>query len=118
MDLKDIIYQNIQNDFTKLHFSGNLQNTTHKTPSGVSIPAKTYDMPYWKAKHVLVYDGRGSYAEEVNKEGSKYIDVKHPENNRKIGNHRGYIDNAVLDGVIEWAMGRKDIVEINFYYGG
>jgi len=85
----DKVVEYIKKDFVRLHLSGNLVNTisvsTFDNKLVINIPAATYDMYKYLKEKVIVYNNWGSYASQLDTEGS-YIFSKH------IGNHIRYID--------------------------
>lgn len=95
LQLMNLIKMNITLEFQKCA-SGNLKNTMYitETPTGyeLHIPAPRYNQKLFREKGVIKYTYRGSYASEVDIEGSSYW-----LNHKKYltGNHKDYADIAV-----------------------
>lgn len=100
--LKDIIIENLKKEFEVKHLSKNLINTIYvEEVNGeirINIPAKTYDILTYKKKGVIIYTGKGSYAEKLNKEGSHY----YSQSKASIGNHKGFIDRIINISIQMW----------------
>ena len=73
MVLAELIKQNIRKNFEDCFLSGNLADTIEiefdNQNVRVKIPAQTYNIGIFKSKGVIAYDGKGSYAQEVNEYG-------------------------------------------------
>lgn len=96
-ELAELIVKNIKEEFSLVHLSGNLMDTIKIVENGngefeVHIPAEKYDLVLFKNHGVLVYNGRGSYAETVNKQGGF------------SGTHKQFIQKAVEKSITEWLM--------------
>lgn len=92
--LANYIIQEIKEEFSIIHFSGNLKDTIllEETEDGydVVITAQLYDVEYFEQHGVIVYDREGSYASEVDKKGGF---------SRK---HRGYINRCINTAIDKW----------------
>ena len=77
-ELANIIVENIKEEFSTKHLSGNLINTIQviDSPEGikVEIPARTYNMLLFQQKGVIVHTSHGSYASKLNDKGV-YFDI-------------------------------------------
>jgi hypothetical protein len=109
MALANLIVENIKKDFEDKHLSGNLINTMYleKTQDGIKIvvPAEKYNIPMYIRKGVVLHSGTGSYASQVDEEGSI---IRLPQNHRgrpkdiKVGNHVGYVEKAIQNAIETW----------------
>lgn len=95
------IYKAIKADFDICHLSYNLVNSTeigiNKDGSlYIRIRAPMYDMLKFMSRQVLIYTGVGSYANELDINGSNIL-------GRQLGNHIGYIERCISQGVSSWA---------------
>lgn len=81
-------------EFEEVHLSANLMNTikVNQTAMGfeVDIPAEIYDLNYYYDKGVIVYNGKGSYAQAVNVDGGF------------SGTHKGYVEYSIMMAIKEW----------------
>lgn len=95
-NLADEIVRLIKADFKTLHLSHNLVDTMTVSEDDekivIHIPAQIYDMYKFLKDKVIIYTGWGSYANQLEEEGSKIF-------KRQIGNHKKYI-SASIDGAI------------------
>lgn len=95
-----LIERNIREEFSSKKLSGNLVKTM-KVEEGedgemrIIIPAEAYDMYMYLTKGIIIHNGRGSYAQKLNDEGS-YIFGK------SIGNHKGFVQKAIDRALTEW----------------
>ena len=105
-ELTLILIKNIQEEFDGKHLSGNLVNTlevvAEKDSIKVIIPAQVYDVLLYLNQGVVVPKGTGSYASSLDEYGSSI-------GNRKIGNHKGYIDKIINKSIEEWT-GKKNLM--------
>lgn len=109
MALASLIVQYIKEDFENKHLSGNLANTItiENTVDGLAvvIPAEKYNIPLYIRKGVVVHSGTGSYASRLDEEGSI---IRLPQyrpgrpKDVKIGNHIGYVENAIQKAIETW----------------
>lgn len=108
--LAEMIIQNIKMDFASKHLSGNLVNTisVENTKDGIRIiiPAEIYDIYQYLDKGVIIKTGKGSYASELDINGSSF-------GKKKIHNHKGYVDRAVDNAVNAWVSTMQDKLEID-----
>ena len=92
--LAEIIKSKIKDNFEEIHLSGNLMNTIEikRTVGGfsVEIPAKLYDIAFYKKEKVIKYTGLGSYAQLVNTSGG-FSNV-----------HINYVEKAIQESIQEW----------------
>lgn len=99
--LADSIVDKIKDNFAQAHLSGNLSDTIYVEKVGhdeykIHIPAQVYDQMEWIKNKVIVYQyEKGSYAEQVNKEGG-IVNGKH------TGNHIGYVEESISKGIASW----------------
>lgn len=113
--LGELIAQKLQIEFQDKHLSGNLANTIQLVRVSdntiqVQIPAETYKMYQWFAHRVVIHDGKGSYASELDLEGSSFM--AYTKKGRflvKPGNHKGYIDKVINEAVQEWMANLTDL---------
>lgn len=88
------IQANIQQEFADVHLSKNLMNTItiEKTDKGyrLTIPAQKYDIDKYRKEKVIIYTGKGSYADEVDIVGGF---------SRK---HKGYVDESIDLAIALW----------------
>ena len=97
--LAEIIVKNLKSEFSSVHLSGNLASTikisSYKdgSESGyeIEIPAQTYDIGRFKNRGVIVYTGKGSYANEVDLSGGF------------SGKHKDYVERCIQRSISEWA---------------
>ena len=121
MLLANLIIENIKKDFEQKHLSGNLMNTIaiEKTADSVQIvvPAEKYNMSLYMRKGVVVHSGTGSYASRIDEEGSI---IRFPRQGggpgrpkeKKIGNHKGYVDASIRNALETWRNMIADKYEI------
>lgn len=106
LKLAKIIIQNLKAEFDKVHLSGNLANTItikqYQNINGdsgfdIEIPAQIYDVVLYRKKGVVVYTGKGSYANAVDVTGGY------------SGLHTNYVDNCIRKSISQWLtlMGLK-----------
>ena len=93
--LVQLIISNIEANFATKYISKNLIKTikVEFKDNGdffIDIPAQIYDLNLWKDKKAVVYTGKGSYANLVNKTGgfSK--------------THKNYIEIAIDNAIAQW----------------
>lgn len=107
--LAQLIILNIKKDFEIKHLSKNLINTIYVTELEdkiqIHIPAKTYDMLLYKEKQVVVHNGKGSYANQLNEQGSE---LKFGKYTLHPGNHKGYVDRAIQNALEVWKNSLKN----------
>lgn len=102
------VKKEIQADFEEKHLSGNLMNTirVNKTGDGfeVEIPAEIYNMYKFQRYGVVVYTGEGSYASELDEEGSAFYVYKKGGGRIWIEprNHIGYVEDAIRRAIPQW----------------
>lgn len=93
-DLALMIQEHIINGFKEKHLTMNLMNTikVRKTEKGyeVDIPAELYDLKKWNEDKVVVYTGKGSYAQRVDITGGF---------SKK---HKAYIEYAIEESIQSW----------------
>ena len=89
-----LIQEKIKQDFESVHLTGNLMNSIHIEQSGdsilINVDAPTYDISRFKKEGVIVYNGLGSYAQEVDDTGGF------------SGKHKDYIERAINDAINDW----------------
>lgn len=116
IDLKTLahyIKQEVRAEFNEVHLSGNLMNTIKVVKDGddylVKIPAEIYDFAkFWKEK-VIIPTGKGSYASQLNEQGSEFWlywqdkNGKWHKQKRKPRNHKNYIENAIIRAVARFS---------------
>ncbi len=94
MLLAEKIRNKIRLEFNVVHLSKNLMNTikVYETSYGyeVEIPAEIYDIKKWFKEGVIVYTGKGSYAQAVNETGGW------------SESHNGYVECAIASAIQEW----------------
>lgn len=113
-ELAQIIVKKIQADFEDKHLSGNLARTIvvngSKDKIEIVIPAKAYNMLLYQTKGVVVYNGHGSYASKLDKEGSEFYIYPFGtrKGSKKIAprNHIYFVNRAINEGLNEW-LGTK-----------
>ena len=115
----NLIVQYIKDDFEDKHLSKNLINSisVEKTADGISviIPAEKYNMPLFIREGVVVHSGTGSYASKLNDTGSV---IRFPRSGpgrpkeKKVGNHIGYVDNAIHKAIETWRSMMEDKYKI------
>lgn len=92
--LIDFINEELHNEFKKIYLSHNLVDTiTIEENNGgfiLEIPAERYNIRKFKKDGVIVYNGRGSYADEVDESGGF------------SGTHTGYVDKAISKAMRKW----------------
>lgn len=105
--LANLIRSKIREGFATKHLSKNLMDTiqVRKTDSGyeVDIPAEIYNMAQWWRHRVIVYNGNGSYAQQLDSEGSKFF--IYYGNKRKWvepRNHINFAEEAIMSAISEW----------------
>ena len=107
--LAEMIIQNIRADFAVKHLSGNLVNTiqVENTKDGIKIiiPAEIYDIYQYLDKGVIIKTGQGSYASELDINGSSF-------GRNKTHNHKGYVDRAIDNAVNMWVSSIQDKMQI------
>lgn len=111
-ELATMIANNIKDGFEKKHLSGNLAKTirVYKTDDGwdIEIPAEIYDMRKWFEEGAVVYTGEGSYASQLDLEGSAFAVWR---NGKRYWvaprNHRDYLPSAVINAVSDWCRKRR-----------
>lgn len=93
--LAQLIIRNIEANFAVKHISKNLIKTikVEFKDNGdffIDIPAQIYDLKLWNEKKAIVYSGKGSYANLVNKTGgfSK--------------THKNYVEIAIDNAIVQW----------------
>ena len=120
MLLANLIVENIKKDFEQKHLSGNLANTIEiaKTDTGIQVivPAEKYNMSMYMKKGVVLHTGTGSYASKLDEEGSV---IRFPRSGgpgrpkeKKIGNHKGYVEKSISDAIEVWRNMISDKYEI------
>jgi hypothetical protein len=108
MRLAELIFEYIDLNFDQVHLSGNLTSTmniyteiqqdldpeTGETIASekiiIDIPAPRYSIPKYLKTGVIVYNGKGSYANVVNKYGGF------------TGVHKNYVENAIELAISQW----------------
>ncbi len=108
LSLATKIKDNIQKEFALIHLSQNLMNTIKvtRTTMGfeIEIPAEIYDLTKWYKEKVVVYTGRGSYAQQVDVEGG-FSET-----------HKNYVERAIKNAIVQWVeetnIKVKKVVEI------
>lgn len=102
------VKQAIIEGFKRVHLSGNLMDTitVRATPEGVDveIPAEIYDMKKYQKEGVITYTGEGSYASQLDIEGSQFW--SYSKNGKKVWkaprNHIGYVEEAIRSAIARW----------------
>ncbi len=98
-ELATIFLKNIQEEFALKHLSGNLvgslQLVAEKDSVKIIIPAQTYDMYAYVKQGIIIPNSSGSYASELDINGSKIF-------GHQISNHKGYIDKIINQSIEEW----------------
>lgn len=98
------INHDIIDDFLEYNFSLNLIKTMELVEKHngwkLKIPAKRYDQEKYKNEHIIVYTGKGSYANAVDNEGGWVID-------HYTGHHIGYVSKSINYGINRF----KNIIE-------
>lgn len=93
-NLAEMIRNEIENEFSMIHFSGNLKDTImiEETENGydVVIPAQLYDLGYFAEHGIIVYDRAGSYASQVDKTGGF------------SGKHKNYVEECIQRAIDKW----------------
>lgn len=106
--LKDLIIEEIKNDFTSKYLSKNLVNTIRweETPEGfnIIIPAEVYNMYKFFKSGVVIPNGRGSYASFLDTTGSEFM--VYPDKGKRFlatpHNHVGYVERAINGAFEKW----------------
>lgn len=100
------IAKQIKSEFAKKHMSGNLTGTMRygKLKGDryyVHIPAEVYNMYQYQMHGVIVPTGKGSYASQLDKEGSKFFVYDRRGGRRWIEpkNHIGYLDSSIRKAI-------------------
>lgn len=109
LDLQNLankIVEKIKEDFEVYHISKNLINTIKITQTSrgidIDIPAEIYDLQRWYKDRVIVYNGQGSYAQEVDEQGGF------------SGTHTNYVEDAIKSAIKEWISEKNfKVKEIN-----
>ncbi len=109
LDLQNLankIVEKIKEDFEVYHISKNLINTIKITQTSrgidIDIPAEIYDLQRWYKDRVIVYNGNGSYAQEVDERGGF------------SGTHTNYVEDAIKSAIKEWISEKNlKVKEIN-----
>lgn len=106
----------IKAGFEEKHLTRNLMDTikVSSTPTGyeIDIPAEMYDMERWWKEKTVVPTGEGSYAQSLDSEGSRFDlwykrkDGGWGKKEMRPGNHRGWVELAILEGIAAWASKR------------
>ena len=82
--------------------SGNFLTTLkiRKTANGwaIDIPAQIYDKGLWEKKQIVVFTGKGSYANIL-------------DNSKK---HKNYVNDSILNGVETWSSKNKYEVKVRW----
>lgn len=105
--LADIIEAIIRDGFEEKHLSGNLMDTmsASETADGaeVRIPAPIYNMYKYQMSGAIIPTG-GSYAEQLNEEGSAFFIYKRSGGRFWIEprNHVNFADEAIEMGIEQW----------------
>lgn len=115
-----IINQHLQVEFYDKFLSGNLKNTIEIEDLGkeirVHIPAEKYNMLQYQTKGVVIHNGRGSYASQLDEEGSSFMvyPLGTKKGSYKVSprNHIGYIDKVIDESIREWRDRIKTKTEI------
>lgn len=93
-DLAETIKSLIQADFKDIYLSGNLRDTisVERAENGfrVIVDARMYDIDKYLKDQVIIYEGEGSYASQVDKTGGF------------SGKHKNYVDRAIKEGISVW----------------
>lgn len=109
LDLQNLankIVGKIKEDFEVYHISKNLIDTIKITQTSkgidIDIPAEIYDLKRWFKDRVIVYTGKGSYAQEVDEQGGF------------SGVHTNYVEDAIKSAIKEWILEKNfKVKEIN-----
>lgn len=93
--LAQLIISNIEANFAVKHISKNLIKTikVEFKDNGdfyLDIPAQIYDLKLWNEKKAIVYSGKGSYANLVNKTGGY------------SRTHKNYVEIAIDNAIAQW----------------
>ena len=94
LELAKLIHRELVEEFSTIYLSGNLRDTIKVGYDGktatVEIPAEMYDIKLFKDEGAIIYTGKGSYAEAVNKKGgfSK--------------SHKNYVERAIELAIFTW----------------
>lgn len=94
-DLANYILDEIREEFSMVHLSGNLSRSLKVYKNGenwvVEIPAIMYDFKTYFSKGVIVpYNGDDSYAQLINKTGGF---------SKK---HKNYVERCINSGIQKW----------------
>ena len=94
LELAKLIHRELVEEFSTIYLSGNLRDTIKVSYDGksatVEIPAEMYDLKLFKEEGAIVYTGKGSYAEAVNKKGGF------------SGSHKNYVERAIELAIFTW----------------
>lgn len=107
--LAEHIQNSIYKEFEEKHLSGNLMNTMFikdcENGYELHIPAEIYNMYQYFTHNVVIPTGKGSYASQLNEEGSAFMVYEKGKKRRlvKPRNHIGYIEKAIDEGVDLWS---------------
>lgn len=111
--LTNLIYDEIQSDFKDKHLTKNLMQTMFiEERDGkfeIHIPAEIYNMYKYFKEGVIEYTGEGSYASQLDDEGSAfmlYYKGKKGGWHRKFKeprNHIGFVENAIQRAVKKYS---------------
>ena len=105
--LADLIRKNINESFETFYITRNLVNTIkikydENFNFTISIPAQMYDFEQWNKKKVVVYTGKGSYAQLVDKKGGF---------SKK---HKNFVEKAIKKAIRQWMKEMKVKGEVTY----
>lgn len=105
-ELADLIVEYIKDDFEEIYLSGNLRDTINITPTErgfeIEIPADRYNVSQFRKKGIVIYTGKGSYAEEVNTITGGYS-----------GEHIDYVERGIMKAIVEWTAKHRLIGKVS-----
>jgi hypothetical protein len=113
-DLAREIVKALEEEFEDKHLAHNLIDTLvierlNKNTCVIKISAPIYDQQKFVDEGIIQYTGEGSYADNLNRGGSWVL-------GKYIGNHIGYVEQAILKGIRNWQKSKNDKfieVEVN-----
>lgn len=87
----DLVVKYLKADFEEIHLSRNLADTIEVVSISndelqIRIPAQMYDVAFFRKEKVIKYNGKGSYAIDVNDVSGGFS-----------GKHIGFVEHAIIE---------------------
>lgn len=105
--LANLVVDEIKEEFARIHLSGNLASNIkvifESDKLRIEIPADTYNVWLYKNRGIVVYNGKGSYASEVDTKGGF------------SGKHTNFLNRCVIRAV-EKFMAQLNINEERMFF--